>query len=38
MDEVKGDISEVLLQEKRQKAVEQFLDGLWKKARVEETA
>ena len=38
MEEVKGGISEVLLQEKRQKAAEQFLDGLWKKARVEEIA
>lgn len=37
MEEVKADISELLMQEKRQKAVEQFLDGLWKKARIEET-
>lgn len=36
MDEVKSDISEALLQEKRQKAVEQFLDGLWKKAKIDE--
>jgi parvulin-like peptidyl-prolyl isomerase len=38
MDEVKGEISSRLHEEKKQKAVEQFLDRLWAKAKIEEQA
>lgn len=36
MDEVKGEIAGRLWEEKKQKAVEQFLDRLWTKAKIEE--
>jgi parvulin-like peptidyl-prolyl isomerase len=36
LDAVKDEIREHLLQEKRQKSVENFLDSLWKKASIEE--
>ena len=36
LEEMKAEISEMLLEQKRQKAVENFLDSLWKKARIEE--
>ncbi len=38
LEEVKDKIAETLMQEKRQKLIEQYLDKLWTAARIEDTA
>lgn len=38
LEEMKGEIGEQLLEQKRQKSVESYLDSLWKKAKIEEVS